>query len=352
MRNNLIFIFLFFLLGCTEAIELDTSGVGRQIFIYGSINNSDLPQRVEVRATTSILNRSNPLDGITVTLKDNIGGNGRYRQVAAGLYELIPSTINVFPGLDYWIEVTLLDGTTYRSVPETMPLSTATDSLNFNFVRETRLSELGVEIEENFINITATTQLVKGADPIYLRWDVTETFILFPTDFPDAFNSVPLPYYFTQKPDPQRINLFNGENFSSNNLSRRILAVKEIDYSFLAKHFFTVTVSSTSREAFDFWNQIDVVSNSAGSIFDIPPAKVRGNIFNVEDPTEEVLGYFEANTSTFKRFRLFIDDIPFTVPESGCEFDRSRPGRDEYPSFCTECLPPDCTTRRPSFFDE
>ncbi len=352
MRNRLLLGLLVFFLGCTEAIEFDTDGVGRQIFIYGSINNSNLPQNVEIRSTTGIVNRSNPIDGARVTLKNSIGGNGTYRQIAPGLYRLNASTINVFPGLDYWIEITLLNGTTYQSVPETMPLSVATDSLAFNFERETRLSEDGVEVEENFINVSTATQIVSTDDPVYLRWNVTETYVLFPTNFPDPFNNVPLPFYFTVEPDPQRINVFNGEGFVGDVLSRRVIATREIDYTFLAKHFFTVTVASTSREAYDFWNQIDIVSNNAGSIFDIPPAKVRGNIFNVEDPQEEVLGYFEANTVSVKRFKLFVDDIPFTVPESGCLYDPSRPFPAEYPSYCTQCEIENCSTVRPPFFDD
>lgn len=352
MRNKLFLGLMIVIFGCTEAIEFDTDGVGRQIFIYGSINNTDLPQRVEVRSTTSLINRSNPVDGAVVLLKNNIGGTGTYRQIIPGLYQLNPSTISIFPGLNYWIEVTLLNGTTYQSFPETMPLSVASDSLTFNFERQTRLSAEGVEIEDNFINISASTELVQNNDPIYLRWNVTETFVMFPTDFPDPFNSLPAPFYVTQQPDPQRINLFNGEGFRGDRLSQRILANKEIDFTFLAKHFFTVSVASTTREAYDFWNQIDIVSNSAGSIFDIPPAKVVGNIFNVENRSEEVLGYFEANTVSTKRFKLFIDDIEFSVPATPCTYDPARPQVADYPSFCTQCTLPECTTIRPSFFDD
>lgn len=160
MRNKLLLGFLIVIFGCTEAIEFDTDGVGRQIFIYGSINNADLAQRVEIRSTTALTNRSNPIDGATVILRNNIGGIGTYRQITSGVYELNRNTINIFPGLEYWIDITFLSGETYQSTPELMPLSIASDSLAFNFERITRLSEEGVEVEENFITVSDRKSVV------------------------------------------------------------------------------------------------------------------------------------------------------------------------------------------------
>lgn len=53
-----------------------------------------------------------------------------------------------------------------------------------------------------------------------------------------------------------------------------------------------VEQQSISREAFDFLFLVRDQTAFVGSIFDSPPVPIPGNLFNVEDPEEEVLGFF------------------------------------------------------------
>ena len=50
-----------------------------------------------------------------------------------------------------------------------------------------------------------------------------------------------------------------------------------------------------------YWNQIKKINESQGSLFDIQPGIVVGNIRSVENPTETVLGYFDAGVIKTKR---------------------------------------------------
>ena len=118
----------------------------------------------------------------------------------------------------------------------------------------------------------------------------------------------------------------------------------------LDRHYFTTLSHSITKEAYDFWNQVDVLTNASGSIFDLPPARIEGNFFNVNDPDEIVLGFFEVANTTLDRFFTVVSDSPFPVPESGCDFDPSDSFK-VYPEFCLECIPEDgCSLNRPPFF--
>ena len=178
-----------------------------------------------------------------------------------------------------------------------------------------------------------------------------EVYVLRPTDFPDPFNDVPDPYYFSTEVDPQRISLFSGENVSINEIGSKILARRPFDYSFLDKHFFFIQTYSMTQEAYEYWRQLDILTNSSGSIFDLPPGKLQSNIFNENDPDEEVLGFFEVSNMNYERIVVFRDDGPFDPPPSGCDYDPNRLST-SYPSYCLQCLPEDgCSFIRPPYFD-
>ena len=57
-----------------------------------------------------------------------------------------------------------------------------------------------------------------------------------------------------------------------------------------------------SLEAFAYWEQARVQLARGGGVFDPPFAPVVGNIRNVNDPSEVVLGYFHAYSQTMSRY--------------------------------------------------
>ena len=77
-----------------------------------------------------------------------------------------------------------------------------------------------------------------------------------------------------------------------------------------------------SREAFNFNERIATLAEINGEIFDSPPLSVGGNLFNIENPDEDVVGFFGAY-SVQKR-DIFIDKNmlsfvqPFPRPCGDC----------------------------------
>ena len=63
-----------------------------------------------------------------------------------------------------------------------------------------------------------------------------------------------------------------------------------------------------------FWQNLKESNESTGSLYDSQPFQVIGNIKNISDPSEAVLGYFDIVTVSSKR--IFIterDDVPEEV---------------------------------------
>ncbi|MEO0552483.1 MAG: DUF4249 family protein [Bacteroidota bacterium] len=338
--------------GCIEEIDLDITRTSGQLVVFGNVNTSELPQRVQLLRTSGIENRINPVFAAELKLIDEFGNEGCFTAAENGYYNFQLSSINVVPGRSYYLEIRLLSGEIYRSRLTQVPTVTATTVSSSQYTQQTVLSSQQVEVDINIIQIVGETDIDDVSNPFYLRWEVDQTFRLNPTDFPDPFNTVPPPCYIIRGADPQRVNLFNGENITSTSLVRRVLAEREIDYSFVNKHIFTTVTHTINEDAYNFWSQVDELINSTGSIFDVPPATILGNIYNIEDEEERVLGFFELSNTTFDRFTGFQNDVPFSVPETECEFDPNIL-RGQYPGYCLSCdFFEGGSTVRPDYFDD
>lgn len=82
-----------------------------------------------------------------------------------------------------------------------------------------------------------------------------------------------------------------------------------IRYSLQAKQH------TISKNAFNFWSAIEKQNSEQGSLFSHQPYQIRGNIININDKEEPVLGYFLV--SSVDSARIFVDrpDVPFYYSE-------------------------------------
>lgn len=71
------------------------------------------------------------------------------------------------------------------------------------------------------------------------------------------------------------------------------------------KYLVTIEQQSLTKSAYDFWELVDEQNNNVGSVFDTPPARIRGNLYNVTNPDDVVLGYFGA--SDFSKGHIILD---------------------------------------------
>src|SRR5690606_27742860 len=153
------------------------------------------------------------------------------------------------------------------------------------------------------------------------------------TFFPNPFNQPPPDCYVFGFPDPERITLLNGDQFGGSAvINTQIVAKRIIDESFLSRHYFNVRQTSISKSAYEYWRKVRELVNNTGSVFDTPPAPIYGNVSNVDDDTEVVLGYFEVARVAQTRMYTTRADVPYFEPEV-CTFSPTRPYED-YPKTC------------------
>ena len=330
------FCFLF-LLGCLSQIELGIDPVQGQLVVSGQVSTLSDQNFVELGRTAGTTRLPFPIEGASVWLLDEFGNTYEWSEEPGrpGLFRL--PNVSAIPGQTYYIRVILPEGGTYLSQGEKVPEANASGEVYYAIEENEFIDQEGIVTIQHFVNVYTDAAFPQNGETVYVRWSVQESYVIRPTDFPDPFGHVPSPCYIVQAADPQRIVLANNNALSGTSIGTLLLSSRLVDRSFHDRHFFTTYQSSLTEQAYDYWEKVDIVANQVGSIFDTPPAAVKGNIFNGDNPDETVLGYFQAANQSFNRFSLVPADIPFTISFQSCLYSEFR-SRDDYASECLNCL--------------
>lgn len=79
-----------------------------------------------------------------------------------------------------------------------------------------------------------------------------------------------------------------------------------VRYSILVKQF------ALDKRGYEFYDLMKRNTETLGTIFDVQPSEIRGNILCVSDPKELVIGYVSASTVSQKRVFLANSELPFS----------------------------------------
>ena len=90
-----------------------------------------------------------------------------------------------------------------------------------------------------------------------------------------------------------------------------------------------VRQQAISKETYEYLEKLKKTSQDLGGLYAPQPSKVMGNLVNIHDPQEVVLGYFDAGYSSEKRLTVSRDDLPprlrvLNEPEFFCAIDTTR----------------------------
>lgn len=332
---NLTILLATVLVSCIEPFDLSVKQQADILSINGRITNGSEPQYVFVGSSSSENRIARPVSGATVTLHDGFGNSWQYFDETPGTYVLPAGAITTLPGYSYSIEVELPNGQMYKSVPETMPSLLAKDSIYYRFNVLNELNDNGINISQNVFEVYIDSEIPEDSKPLYLKWEIQEAWELKPTDFPDGFGVIPPPCFYSSYPDPQRINLYSSLEERSGSFTGRLMARTEVGLPFITRYASIVSQYALTKETYDYWKNVRSNIDQTGSIFDIPPALIPGNISNSEDPNELVFGYFSVSMVKESRVIVRLDDVPFFVVDQ-CLFDPMK-FRNDYPSICLQC---------------
>jgi len=196
---------------------------------------------------------------------------------------------------------------------------------------------LGNEISYEAVDIYINTPINVNGQPSYLRWKTDEAW---------SFSEIscnplkqPVTCYMSDKLEPERIFIYSSEGISGTFLEKKFIAQKRIldRIEFIERHYFNGQQYTLTKDAYEYWEKVQNLANPSGDIFDLPPAPLPGNVYNINDQDEIALGYFEVSSKAVARAFLLQEDIkPFSV--SAKQYICSYYSRSGYQAACCNCL--------------
>ena len=305
------------------------------------INDNQVSLVVEALITdqpgehTIILSRSSPLndmasypvEGAWVFLFDEEGTVREFGEMEPGVYGRWMAEGELQRGLNYWLHIETGEGEAYESDAEQLtPESPEVDSVYWE------LDTLGTADPDNPLFGIRFYMDVNGEEdqPRNFRWELEETWEYYAAhriqyqydgislnDWEDPF------IYYTCWYIGNIPSIFTASTRSleENRLSKTPLHFVSTETQRLqTKYSLLVRQYALTDKAYDYWSQIRQQNQESGGLYESQPDRVPGNLHNVNDPDQQVLGYF--NLSSVSEKRIFVDGIRELVyPPIQCNLD-------------------------------
>lgn len=238
-----------------------------------------------------------------VLIKDNLGNVELLTETTAGVY-LTREDFAAEVDKTYNLEIILNDGRRYISMPETVTPAPKVDSLSYQAVRtateNAMVDEVGVRIfahfqdppdERNFYfwnMMVSDFQLV--AEP-----ELNLNGPNHPTcpRCPNPLDCCRICYY-SERPSPPNVNTAEDSDFNGLYQNMPIAYIRDNGLRFKGIYKAKIQHLSVSQEAHRHLTLIGQQVGLTGTVFDPPPANIRGNLINLDDPDDLPLGFFFA----------------------------------------------------------
>ncbi|GAA4765563.1 MULTISPECIES: DUF4249 domain-containing protein [Flavobacterium] len=341
MKKIYFYLFILILIAqsCTEPYALQTENFENLIVIEASITNQFKKQEVKVSRTYPSENNSPEFEtGATVFVTDS-NGNQYYFVENSGVY-VSAQQFQAQPNITYKLTVITSDGKTYTSKDEkiasTTELETITTSVGTNGNEGN-----GVKI---IANMDDSTEGIK-----YYRYTYEETNKVISPQWRDYMGEA---VYFSPRPNSppfgevlikpwpyeskicyttensKDIIQYNTSLSTTNNNSFQVRFISDQNYKIAHRYSIEVTLHNQSLAAYNYYEALKKSSTQGNILSQNQPGFYSGNIKNINNPNEKIIGFFEVSHISKKRIFFNFEDV---FP------NQSKP---QYPYHCPEIPPP------------
>jgi Domain of unknown function (DUF4249) len=325
-KQHILIIFLFFTLNsCIDPYPIELIRNNKVLVVEGLLtDNSQDPDTIKIRYS-SYANKSFYALPIP-SLKPTITIVETKKEIALVEYGfgsfLPPKDFKILPNEHYILRFNI-DGQQYESTPETYILTPPISKIYEKFNPKSILAEDGREFlvaNEVFIDFVDTPRQKNNYLWRYIHY---ESIFYCATCIGSLYNKatescgLPLPlgyrepYYDYGCSEERCFGIFRGKTvnvlpdllFDGQEIIGRIIA--KIPYYYASGCLVEVQQMCVSDEAYSFYKNIEVQGQSSGGLADTPPAAIVGNIKNLTNLSEKVVGYF--GVANIQNKRIWVD---------------------------------------------
>lgn len=327
-KSLIIISFVIIFCTCVDPYTPNLKGYDLLLVVEGLITNEKAPYEVKLSKTIPSQNsKPDVVSDAVVFISDETGNKITLKNYGGGVYKTDSSVFIGTIGKTYILNISTSDGREYMSEPCKMIAVPEIDSIYFQ--KDEEYTNNQTETERG-IRIFLDSK--KGSNfSNYFRWEYEETW-KFQLPTPKRYNYIsesqikPIPnaqnYCWKQEKSKEILNnSVSGEEGESIKKEPIIFIPSAKSDRLTLQYHILVKQYSISKRECDFWSNLKKVNESGGDIFGSQPYPVISNVSNINDPNEEVLGYFQVSAVTQKGKYITFNEVkglglPFYY--SGC----------------------------------
>jgi hypothetical protein len=321
----LIFIMVFIITSCIDEYYPELERYEDLLVVDGTLTNGSEPSVVKLSVSSSLSSQKLiPVTEGELYITDENRTITMLSETDLGTYKPMDTTFRGEVGKTYQLHITLPNGKKYKSDVCEMNAASPIDSIYSTIVYPEN-SEINNEFPGLQFYIENHSEV---NDTSYYLWKVSQTYKyqstfeidyyyvgeFFPYPNPDSLHTcwrtTPLNEILVATSgllDPTAINQFPLHFVST---ETKMLSFR---YSPLVKQL------SISKSAFNFYKAIEKQNIETGNLWSIQPYQILGNIHNVDDESEPVLGYFVVAGASEKR--IYVNKPPLEFYYNVCQPD-------------------------------
>lgn len=328
-RLHILLLLYAGLSSCVEPYEPELEEKQEILVITGRITEE--PGRHTVSVSRSAPYRNpvyQPVEFCLVTVSNQDGEIIQYADEGKGIYaaEIPDDFLDIGDAAS--LHVITPNAREYRSDYDTLLACPALDSvyyeLSFAETPDPNKSLPGVQF---YLDMSG-----EARDSRNLLWQVEETWEYWASLFanrrwwPNGQFEVYLsnPLFKCWKHEPlNRFYTATTRNLSSNALRRVALNFVSNETDRLSVTYsLLVRQQSLSRAAYDYFVRLNEQAVETGGLYDVQPSSVPGNIYNIYNEEETVLGFFHATQLVDEQIFVHNNNyFEFPVPHISCEYE-------------------------------
>lgn len=295
---------LLLVFSCTEKYWPELKSTYDQLLVVdGKITNEPGPYTIRLSTSSSIeIDQFNPISGARIMIVDNAGNSELLKEKETGVYQTEASGIQGVIGNEYKITIEV-NGKSYESSFEELKNPVEIESLSAEWVNNKGATATDDEYGYQFYLTTET-----AVEPInFYYWELTETYHY------QAFHNIYSIYYGTNnvgkngfgvpiKSDTLKncwkTNQINERfTYTTKNLTSPKVNLLPINFvpnsiKYRFKYALQAKQYNISENAYAFLSSLQEQNNIENALYTSQPFQILGNIYNINDPEEPVLGYF------------------------------------------------------------
>ena len=328
-------ILMLFLSSCIDEFWPDLDNKYENLLVVdGMITTAPGPYTIRLSHSSNLNNPVySPLSGYVVIIADDVGNSETLEELEEGTYTTKADGIQGIVGRSYKLILHDPNGKKYESEFEKLIAPMEIDTLYAN-----------VEYREhdNFSMDIPGYQFYIGtkpgiADTNFIRWQLEQTY-KYTADFLIYFyfdgTLHPFPKIDSLETCWKTTPVYSIFSASTAGLNEPVISGFPLHYiSFYQRDFsirYSLLVSQLTigENAFNYWQQVNEQNTAGDGLYSQVPYQIRGNVYNIADPDEPVLGYFQA--AGLDQRRIFMDRPPAIYPMYYPICELTQPDYEEY----------------------